>query len=279
MTQVIQTLWTHGSLSVMERLSLCSFLKNGHEVHLYTYDDVQGIPDGVKVIDGECIIPRSEYNYKNFINNGTFADYFRCKLLLEKGNWWVDTDLICLKPFDFTDDYVFAAMGTWPMEEKTEVLVRPLRTPFRCKTLAVAPCYDPCACNNCMKAPAGSEVMQRMWGSCKQYDPAKVRWSEEVGPTLLDKVVKQCGLSGSIKPIRTFNPVDYRDVRSIVDPSVKWNFNNDEYAVHMWNDLWNGRTNWKDEQTWQVTGCKPILQSKHNVVPGSLYGDLCARYL
>jgi hypothetical protein len=266
----------------MEQLSLCSFLKNGHEVHLYAYDEVQGVPSGVKVLDGESIVPRSEYDYRNFINNGTFADYFRYKLLLEKGNWWVDTDLVCIKPFDFAEGYVFASMGTWPItEEKVTPVVRPLRAPVRRTTQVpqLEKYYDPCVCNNCMKAPAGSEIMQRMWDVCKQYDPAKVRWSEDVGPSLLDRVVKQCGLGDYVKSIGTFNPVDYRDIRRVVDPTVQWVFKNEAHAIHLWNDLWNGRTNWKDQQTWEQTGCRPIIQSKHNVVPGSLYGDLCARYL
>jgi hypothetical protein len=279
MAQIIQTLWTHGSLSIMEKLSLCSFVKNGHEVHLYTYDEVQGVPEGVKVLDGEGIVKRSEYDYKHFINNGTFADYFRYKLLLEKGGWWVDTDLICLKQFDFSEDYVFSSMGTHPIEKEPEPPQRPLRAPRRTAPVVMHKVYAPSVYNNCMKSPAGSEVMQEMWDTCKRYDPAKVQWSEDVGPGLLDRVVKKCGLGSYVKSVDTFNPVDYTQVRSIVDPTYRWVFNERAYAVHLWNDLWNGRTNWKDQQTWEITGCKPVIQDKHKVVPGSLYGDLCARYL
>ena len=43
---VIQGLWIGSELSMLERLSIASFLDNGHDYHLYTYGDVRGIPDG-----------------------------------------------------------------------------------------------------------------------------------------------------------------------------------------------------------------------------------------
>ncbi len=44
----------------MERLSISSFLANGHEYRLFVYDDVEGTPDGVKIEDANAIIPESE---------------------------------------------------------------------------------------------------------------------------------------------------------------------------------------------------------------------------
>ena len=48
---VIQSLWVGEKLSVMEILSISSFLQKGHPFHLYVYDDVKGVPDGVNI---EC---------------------------------------------------------------------------------------------------------------------------------------------------------------------------------------------------------------------------------
>ena len=53
---LIQTLWIGGELSVLEQLSLASFLKNGHGVHLYTYDGVTGAPAGTEIRDGREIL-------------------------------------------------------------------------------------------------------------------------------------------------------------------------------------------------------------------------------
>ncbi len=40
-----------------------------------------------------------------------FANFFRYKLLLEKGGWFVDSDTICMRPFDFDNEYVLFERG------------------------------------------------------------------------------------------------------------------------------------------------------------------------
>ena len=56
MSNIIQSLWIGKELSVMEQMCLSSFVKNGHEVHLYTYDNVKNIPEGVQIKDGNDIL-------------------------------------------------------------------------------------------------------------------------------------------------------------------------------------------------------------------------------
>jgi len=253
--KVIQTLWTHGKLSIMEKLCMRSYIDNGHEVHLYVYDEVEGIPEGVVVKNGNEVLPREEYDYRRFINNGTFADYFRIKLLLEKGGWWVDTDLICLKNFSISAPYSLGRMGPWSANEGSVV------------------------CNNSMKFPAGSNLMLEAWNRCKGYDPSKVNWSVEVGPMLIDSLVNKYSMGEFILGTEAFNPVDWRRVRDFSNPDVEWHWSESTFAVHLWNDMWSGRTNWKDEHTWKITGCPPILQDKEIVIEGSLYGDLIKKYL
>ncbi len=41
----------------MERLSLASFLANGHPYHLYVYDNVKHIPAGAIVEDANAFLP------------------------------------------------------------------------------------------------------------------------------------------------------------------------------------------------------------------------------
>src|SRR5215831_9214030 len=110
MNEVIQGLWIGPELSVMERLSISSFLKNGHEYHLYAYDDLANVPLGTVVRDADEILARSRiFQYKHQASYAGFSNFFRYKLLLERGGWWVDTDVVCLKPFDFSDGHVFAS--------------------------------------------------------------------------------------------------------------------------------------------------------------------------
>src|SRR5262249_49079281 len=66
--------------------------------------------------DADAIIPRNQIFTKREADEETgvgrasfapFSDLFRFKLLYEKGGYWVDMDVTCLRPFDFEPAYVF----------------------------------------------------------------------------------------------------------------------------------------------------------------------------
>src|SRR5690348_5090275 len=102
---VIQGLWVGDRLSTMERLSIASFLALGHEYHLYVYRPVANVPAGTCVKDAREILPESMiFQYRKRPSYAGFANFFRYKLLLDRGGWWVDTDAVCLRALDFADD-------------------------------------------------------------------------------------------------------------------------------------------------------------------------------
>ena len=121
---VIQSLWVGDHLRTMERLCISSYLRNGHNFDLYTYGPVEGIPEGTTVKDAGDIMPRIDdrFNFK-----AQFADWWRYNLIYQKGGWWVDTDTVCLKPFDdleydhVLEGYVKAPVGSpvlaWMIEQ------------------------------------------------------------------------------------------------------------------------------------------------------------------
>lgn len=107
---IIQSLWIGDDLTNMEKLCIQSFIDNGHEFHLYTYTDIGGIPEGTIVKDGNEILPESEiFKTKHRSSVSKFSDWFRYALLSKHGNFWVDMDLICIRPFNFTDEIIFRA--------------------------------------------------------------------------------------------------------------------------------------------------------------------------
>ena len=66
-----------------------------YQLHIIIPDN---IPEGVIIGDANEILDK-KYIFKHWSGNyATFADIFRYKLLYERGDWWVDLDLICLKP-------------------------------------------------------------------------------------------------------------------------------------------------------------------------------------
>ncbi len=117
--KIIHGLWIGNELSAIEQLCIQSFIQNGHIFTLWSYAVIKNIPKGTILENASDIIPHNEifsYIHTNKYGHGKgsyagFSDIFRYKLLYEKGGWWTDMDVTCLKPFDFEDDYVFRKNG------------------------------------------------------------------------------------------------------------------------------------------------------------------------
>lgn len=114
----IHGLWIRGTLSPMELLTIQSFISQGYEFILWSYDiDLSNIPQTVVLKDAREIIPEEEvffYTNKNQFGHGKgsyagFSDIFRYKLLYEHGGWWTDMDITCLKRLPKNDNYFFRA--------------------------------------------------------------------------------------------------------------------------------------------------------------------------
>lgn len=107
--QIVQTMYVGKSFSHINYLCLESFIKNGHQVHLYLYDNKPEVPKDVicksaeKILSSKFIIPKSANSDNPW---GHFSDLFRYKLLYDIGGWWFDTDVYCIKSFNFKKDYV-----------------------------------------------------------------------------------------------------------------------------------------------------------------------------
>ena len=75
---VVQSLWVGNPLSDIETYCIRSFQNQGHVFHLYTYGNVKNIPKGVKVLDGNLIMPEKEvFQLKSTFL--PFSDIFRYK--------------------------------------------------------------------------------------------------------------------------------------------------------------------------------------------------------
>ena len=212
----VQSLWIGPRLSAMERLCIRSFLANGHEFHLFVYDDVSDVPAGTIIHDASEILDRSRiFTYAGNGSVAGFANMFRYKLLLERGGWWVDLDVVCLRPFDFTGACVFASEpgdGDGPLT--SEVLT-----------------------NAVLKCEAGSPFLEYVWGVCLEKDPSKLVWGE-TGPRLVAEGVRKLGLESFVQPARIFCPVSFRDWRWLITPDSASGFDRDTRAVHLWHEMW-----------------------------------------
>lgn len=108
----VSSLWVGGPLGKIQEICLASFLYYGHNVNLYVYDMDMKVPDGVKKIDANIIIPESRVFYHHG-QLAAFSDLFRYYMIKQTKNMWVDADTLCLSDYFFEDaDFVFIHQTT-----------------------------------------------------------------------------------------------------------------------------------------------------------------------
>lgn len=215
----IQSLWIGPELSAMEQLSISSFLAHGYEFHLYVYNKVVGIPAGTKTIDANKIIPCEKvFKYPKYNSYAGFANMFRYKLLEQRGGYWVDVDIVCLRPFPENRDYLFAGQHTKPSKSPLEI------RPFA---------------NNCViKAPVGSKIMQLCYEKASACDTTTLQWGV-TGPRLLSKAVKLFGLEDCVADPSEICPIPWWQWERIVaDNTSDQIMSAKAYAIHLWQEQW-----------------------------------------
>jgi hypothetical protein len=196
----------------MEQLAIRSFLDNGHEFHLYCYEPIANVPPGTTVKCGTEVLPASEvFVYRRGAGKGSpsaFSNFFRYKMLLEKGGWWADLDAVCLRPLAFDDEHVACRE----------------REPNNTLHL------------NCglIKAPAGSRLMEYCWEYCRRANKRKLRWGQ-AGPQLFARAVEQVGQRMRVLESEAFYPIDYWQIpRLVTDTQMPAG----AYSIHLWNSQW-----------------------------------------
>jgi glycosyl transferase-like sugar-binding protein/alpha 1,4-glycosyltransferase len=223
--EVIQGLWIGPCLSVMERLSIESFIANGHKYHLYVYEDVAHVPDGVVLKDGNEIVSKHEiFEDKALKAHVSFSDLFRYQLLFRKGGYWADLDIVCLKPFTFETAYVFAGERTKEGSDERKK-------------------YGSQYVNGCvMKAPAESTLMESCYQTCLNSGRPELGW--EIGPPVLTDAVARFDLGQHVYPPSTFTPLNWWEWKDVVSGDlltrlrIRWRLLHTSYAVHLWDSMW-----------------------------------------
>jgi hypothetical protein len=250
----IQGLWIGSKLSLMEQLSIKSYLAQGHSYHLYVYGKIHNVPDGVALKDGNEILSEDTiFSYRTGPGKGSYAAYsnlFRYKLLREKGGIWSDMDVVCLKPFAFESECVFMMQNT--LENKTEI------------------------CNAIMKVPPGNRCIEACYNQALAIDPDRMEWGES-GPALLTANVSRFGLTSCALPPRTFAPIDYWEFRRLTDSHFHFEITEDIYAIHLWNEMW--RRNIKRKSRLKRLLKKQRFDKNALYGPDTLYGRLQRMYL
>jgi len=238
----VQTLWVGESLSRLERLSLSSFVSTGHIVDLYAYDEVQNIPDGVRLLDGGDIMAREHLLGLGPRADGTgswamAADVFRYRLLLERGGWWIDTDVVALCRFNDAREYFFAYQD--------EALIN----------VAV------------LKMPAGCQLARLLCETSELLGPG-VQWAE-TGPNLLTTLVRLMELADLAAGPETVYPIHWSETGDLVAPDpggTLWRRLEGACAIHLWNEMWR-RYGLDKDATYSPTSVYERLRRQYDCAP------------
>ena len=198
---IIQSLWIGDDLTNLEKLCIRSFIDHGHEFHLYTYADIGGIPDGTTIKDGNEVLPASKIFFRGKNKSvAAFSDWFRYELLAVRGGFWVDMDYVCLRPFDFPADIVFAR-------------------------------NDNGYATSVIKFPARHECMTALAAAC-----ANTRHREKIGYLtfyrLLSAEIRRLGLEHYAVPLSTLLPLETDPLSLIFEAGGDGRFGKNTYGMH-----------------------------------------------
>jgi hypothetical protein len=104
--QTFNMFWEGQYFTPIESLCMRSFINRGHSLTVFTYNGAP-VPEGVTLEDAREVLPADRF----FTFEGSpsaFTNIFRYKLLLDRGGWWVDTDIFCQKQQVWVCDYYWA---------------------------------------------------------------------------------------------------------------------------------------------------------------------------
>ena len=255
MSNIIQSLWVDGELSKMEQLCAKSFIDNNHEYHLYTYGDVKNIPEGVIVKNGNDIVPESDiFRYKNG-SLSAFSNYFRFNLLHKKGGYWVDADVLCVKPFKFDQEIIFVS--------------EPIGRNFQSQV--------PTSC--IIKLPENTDITREAIEMQKEHKKmiisGELEWGS--GPKTINHIINKFNLQKHVLNWQKVCTCDYQSVLSLIEPNsivrnyfpniidTYENIKDEMFCIHLWNEGWRNQGMNKNS-TFNCDSIYEVFKKKHNIV-------------
>ncbi|WP_109829615.1 glycosyltransferase [Reichenbachiella versicolor] len=260
MSSIIQSLWIEGELSPIEQLSLKSFLRNHHEVHLYHYGEVFGVPKGVMLKDARTVIAESRI-FKARGSYAAFSDLFRMVMLQQYGGYWVDTDVICLKHFDFAED---SEVYAWEDDELIGSAVLKLN-PNNYALAEIIKRFD----KPWLFRDLNFKTVPNSWKNSDskvalfkqficEYDRRQIyyentKWGGVGEPITLTELMKKYNLATKALDFNRFFPIHYTEWFSIFyDGNLLGKLDlSPTYAVHLWNNCFKNYSGFDKQKPFQ----------------------------
>jgi hypothetical protein len=104
----VVTFW-HGPLDPLRQTCLRSQVAAGHQVTVYSFEPLAGLPDGIGNAEAEAILPHAfaeklrppepDGSWRDWTTL-QFSDFFRMRLMARGAGLWLDADVLLLKPIE-----------------------------------------------------------------------------------------------------------------------------------------------------------------------------------
>jgi hypothetical protein len=257
----VQMFWHGAPLSRLEKLCMASFLAHGHPVDLYVYEAPSALPPGVRIVDAEEILPRAFlFTHRRSGSLGSFSDWFRYRLLRERGGIWADTDVVCLAPLSYAQEEIFG----WQDAQLLNNAVLGLPAGHALAAWLEACCENP---NRLLPYDSWPRRLRKLRRRYLQGNRrALVRWGE-YGPKGLTQAARHLGYIERAQSVTHFYPVkceDWRVMFASPRPGARPHWTADSHAVHLWQQMMRG---------------EPGFDKNARFPADSPIEELCRRYL
>lgn len=232
----INTLWIGGNIGEIETLSAKSFIDSGHDVDLYSFEEIKNTPPGVQNIDAAQILPRTEIDRLRHRKTGSYAlasDYFRFLLQKKERGAWVDLDMICLKPVSFEKDIVFGR------ESATYINGALLYAkPDHPVIEEVLSFFNRDAIPPWTRSRDAIRLRLKSWFLGKKIEPATLPWGT-FGPKAITYLAKKHGVFDLAEPKEVFYPLHFKDAPLLYDSrkSLAEICSEKTRTIHLWNEV------------------------------------------
>lgn len=223
------SLWIGDRLSNLERLCAQSFLDHGHELTIYSYSPIKNIPEGVELRDAREIFDTNQIlRYNGHGSPAVHANLFRYRLLAKTDFVWVDLDVVALRPFNFSSDYICG----WEDDKQLNNAV--LRLPHDSVALKRLLKYGP----DTVGRPLAAPFLRRLRWLIKMRGRASPIESWPWGATGPTAVTYQMRKSGEIShalPVEAFYPIGWQEVDRLVKArKLEPEDFPRSYGIHLW---------------------------------------------
>ncbi|MFC0819813.1 galactosyltransferase Lgt5 [Moraxella marmotae] len=232
---IIGALWIGNHLNPIAHACLQSFLKCGHTVHLYTYDEIDNIPAGITVCDGNQIIDHSKIiKHKKSGSFALFSDIFRYELLKKTANIiYVDCDVYCLKPV-FIPEHGYLYGYESASYINGAVLALPKDSPLLniLSNLGQSSNFVPEWYSTYNKLRL---KIKRLFGYAK--DITEMGWGV-IGPSAITHYANKLNVANLAQAPEVFYPIHHEQTHKLLDENIKIDdiISDDTLCVHLYNE-------------------------------------------